>query len=131
MYDESWSGVSGGLAPCAYALPMPKTVSAAIGAPTDTTRAPPPMSTARRERAVVFSNFVMAHPPSAHHFCGAFDRFHDADVRPAAALDPGQRILDLGLGGISLARQEIGGCHDPSIDAVTALRHLLLDVCGL
>ncbi len=49
MKEESWSGVSGGLMPCAKAASMPSTVSRPIGMPIETTTAPPPMSTARRE----------------------------------------------------------------------------------
>ena len=54
IYEESCSGTSGGLVPCANAERMPSTVLREIGAPTDTTNAPPPISTARRERAVGF-----------------------------------------------------------------------------
>ena len=54
MYEESCSGTSGGLVPCAYAERMPSTVLSEIGAPTDTTNAPPAISMARRERAAGF-----------------------------------------------------------------------------
>ena len=51
MNDESWSGVSGGLPPaCAAASVTPSTVSSPIGMPSETTTAPPPLSTERREK---------------------------------------------------------------------------------
>ena len=60
MKEESWSGVSGGLPPaCAAASVMPATVSAAIGMPIETTSAPPPLRTERRENEVILSILVM------------------------------------------------------------------------
>src|SRR5262249_31467847 len=52
----------------------------------------------------------------------------DVDMCPAAALEAGERILYLVLGRLLLL---LGGgrCrHDPAVDAVAALRHLLLDI---
>src|SRR3954454_17663602 len=52
-------------------------------------------------------------------------------MRAATAFEPGQRILDLGLGRLLLLVEQRGGRHDPAVDAVAALRHLLFDVGGL
>src|SRR5213594_3066349 len=49
-------------------------------------------------------------------------------MRSAAALEAGERILDLVLGRLLLLVEESGGRHDPAIDAVAALRHLFLDI---
>src|SRR5579885_3543123 len=70
-------------------------------------------------------------PPSTHHCGGALDRLEDADVRAAAALETRERVLDLRLAWILVVAQEGRGGHDPAVDAVAALRHLLLDVGGL
>src|ERR1700733_13746721 len=66
--------------------------------------------------------------PLAHHLSGTLDRLEDADVGPAPALQSGECLLNLGLGRFLLVAQESGGCHQPAIDAVAALRHLLLDI---
>src|SRR5258706_12227225 len=52
-------------------------------------------------------------------------------MRRAAALEPGKRVPDLGVGRLRLLFQERRRGHDPAVDAVAALRHLLFDVCGL
>src|SRR5262245_64001278 len=49
-------------------------------------------------------------------------------MRAAAALEAGERVLDLVLGRLFLLVEEGGGCHDPAVDAVAALRHLFLDI---
>src|ERR1700690_1368822 len=66
--------------------------------------------------------------PSTHHLGGALDRLENADVRAAAALEARERVLDLGFARLLLGRQEGGGGHDPTVDAVAALRHLLFDI---
>src|SRR3954454_4377806 len=93
MKDESWSGVSGGLVAiaCAFAALMPSTVSNATGAPNETTRAPPALSMARREKVVGFSCLVMFVSPSTHHRVGgALDGAHDVDVGAATAFQAGE-----------------------------------------
>src|SRR6478752_207502 len=70
-------------------------------------------------------------PPSTDHLGGTLDRFENADVRAATALEAGERILDLGLRRFFLVAEESGGRHEPAVDAVAALRHLLLDIGGL
>src|SRR5262245_47740804 len=49
-------------------------------------------------------------------------------MRAAAALEAGERVLDLVLGRLLLLIEEGGGRHDPAVDAVAALRHLFLDI---
>src|SRR5712671_3725898 len=70
-------------------------------------------------------------PPSTHHRGGALDRLQNADVRAAAALQTLERLLDLGLARFLLLGKKCRGGHDPAIDAVAALRHLLFHVGGL
>src|SRR5437879_3475846 len=52
-------------------------------------------------------------------------------MRRAAAHEPGKRVPDLGIGRLRLLFQERRRGHDPAVDAVAALRHLLFDVGGL
>src|SRR5262245_20685448 len=49
-------------------------------------------------------------------------------MRAAAALESGERVPDLVLGRLLLLVEEGGGRHDPAVDAVATLRHLLLDI---
>src|SRR6185295_12309292 len=129
IYEESWSGISGGLvAPCANACPMSSTVSSPIGMPIDTTSAPPALSIARRENCAAFSCLVMVRPPSTHHRRRALDRAQDAHMRAAAAFEAGERVLDLGIVRLLVLVEQRRRRHDPAIDAVAALRHLLLDI---
>ena len=53
------------------------------------------------------------------------------DVRAAAALEAFERLLDLGFARLLLGCEERRGGHDPAVDAVAALRHLLFDIGGL
>jgi len=64
----------------------------------------------------------------AHHLGRALDCAQNAHMGPAAAFETGKRVLDLGLGRLFLPVEERRGCHDPAIDAVAALRHLLFDI---
>src|SRR5262249_54045179 len=52
----------------------------------------------------------------------------DAHVGAAAALETGERLLDLRVGRLLVLIEERGRRHDPAVDAVAALRHLLLDI---
>src|SRR5262249_37538565 len=104
---------------------MPSTVSRPIGAPIETTSAPAPLSSVRRER--LFSILVMV-TSSAHHLAAAPDRAQNADMRPATAFQTGERVLDLVLGRLLLLIEQGGGRHDPAVDAVAALRHLFLHI---
>ena len=46
----------------------------------------------------------------------------------AAAFETGQALADLGIAGMRLLLEECRRGHDPAIDAVAALRHLLVDI---
>src|SRR5215831_9306278 len=67
-------------------------------------------------------------PPSTHHRGGALDRAQDAHMRAAAALEAGERLSDLRVGRLLGLIEECGRRHDPAVDAVAALRHLLFHV---
>src|ERR1700722_9129481 len=107
---------------------MPATVSNARGAPIETTKAPAPVRTERRERVTSWLILII---PSAHHSGGAFDRLQDAHMRAAAAFQRLQRVFDLSIRRLLLVVQERGGGHDPAVHAVAALRHLFLDIDDL
>src|SRR6478672_1640038 len=121
--------MSGGLAPCAKASPMASAVSSGTAVPIETTSAPPALRSERREteKCVALSILVMI-APSTHHRRCALDRAQDAHVGAAAALEAGERVLDLRLGRLLVLIEERGRGHDPAIDAIAALRHLLLDI---
>src|SRR5580700_10176941 len=128
MYEESWSGVSGGLA--AIAIASSAACASVAGAPIETTSAPPALRIARREKIADLSCLVMA-LSSTHHRGRALDGAQDGHVCTAAALQPGQCVADLGVGRLLLVAQERRRRHDPAIDAITALRHFFLDISGL
>src|SRR5262245_46363608 len=46
----------------------------------------------------------------------------------AATLEAGESVLDLGVGRLLVAIEQRRRGHDPAVDAVAALRHLLLDI---
>src|SRR6266436_9399558 len=46
----------------------------------------------------------------------------------AAALEAGERIFDLGVSWFLVLSEERCRGHHPAVDAIAALRHLLLDV---
>ena len=50
---------------------------------------------------------------------------------PQRHFKPEQRVLDLGFARLLFVAQESGGGHQPAIDAVAALRHLLFNISGL
>ena len=68
--------------------------------PTETTSAPAPLSTARRENVEGFSILVMCLPQPI--ISAARLTAEDADVGAAAALEAFERVLDLGLGRLLL-----------------------------
>src|ERR1700751_2978617 len=124
--------MSGGLAPCAKASLTASAVSSGTAVPIETTSAPPALRSERREteKCVALSILVMI-APSTHHRRCALDRAQDAHVGAAAALEAGERVLDLRLGRLLVLIEERGRGHDPAIDAIAALRHLLFDVSRL
>ena len=48
-------------------------------------------------------------------------------MRSAPALEAGERILDLGLAWLLPGIEQCSRSHDPAVEAIAALRHLLLD----
>src|SRR5215471_4181897 len=65
---------------------------------------------------------------SGHLRLGALDSAQDRHVRSAAAFQAGQRVAQLAFARLGVLLQVRGCGHDPAVDAVAALRHLLLDV---
>src|SRR5712692_921457 len=96
--------------------------------PIETTKAPPRFSSARRESVEGACVLVMTAPPSTHHLGGALDRPQNGEMRAAPAFEALQRIPDLALARLLVVAQERRRRHDPAIDAVAALRHLLFDI---
>src|SRR5260221_1597757 len=64
-------------------------------------------------------------PPSSGG--GALDGAQDGEMRAAAAFEAGEPGTDLGIARMRIVGEERGRRHDPAIDAVAALRHLLVD----
>jgi len=52
-------------------------------------------------------------------------------MRAAAAFEAGEPVADLRVGRMRVLAQQRRRGHDPAIDAVAALRHLLGDISGL
>jgi hypothetical protein len=48
-------------------------------------------------------------------------------MRAAAALQASQPVADVGLGGVRLVAQQRRRGHDPAVQAIAALRRLLMD----
>jgi len=101
------------------------------GMPTDTTKAPPAISTVRRENAADFSILVMFASTQPIISAARLTARRILTWVPQRHLRAGERLLDLGFGRLLLVVQERGRRHDPAVDAVAALRHLLFDVGGL
>src|SRR5215510_4675665 len=103
-----------GAAPCASASP--------IGASEKlTTRAPEPLSRSRRETLT----FMIASP--SRHAGRALDSGQDAHVGAAAAEIVGERLANVGVARLAVAREQRHRFHDHAIDAVAALRRLCID----
>src|SRR3989441_2081254 len=114
--ESSSIGTSGGLPAltCASAPVIGGTVN-------ETTSAPEVFRNSRRVRVVmVFS--------SRHAGLRALDGAQDGHVRSAAALEPGEGVAQLRVARFRVLLEIGRGGHYPAIDAVAALRHLLLDI---
>ena len=61
----------------------------------------------------------------------ALDRADDRHMRATAAFEAGEPVANLLIARVRCRFEQRGGRHDPAIDAVAALRHLLLDIGGL
>src|SRR5712664_249718 len=89
-----------------------------------TTNAPLAFRNSRRDTDVIS-------PSSRHLRLRALDSAQDRHVGAAAAFQAGERVAQLGVARFGVLPQDRGGGHDPAVDAVAALRHLLRDVGGL
>src|SRR5262245_22348141 len=96
--------------------------ASAAGMKPETTSAPLACRNSRRE----IGAFMIA--SSRHALLSTLDGAQDRNVRAAAAFEAGERIAQLGVGRLWILLQDRGGGHDPAVDAVAALRHLLFDV---
>ena len=85
------------------------------------TRPPRPLVKPRRVRVGAF----MVTPP--HLFAGPHDGGDNPVVGTAAAEMTGQRLADIGVGRTRFLIQQFLGLHDHAVDAIAALRGLLVD----
>src|SRR5262245_29908040 len=92
------------------------------GTKPDTTSAPAACRNSRREIDV----FMIS--SSRHALLRTLDGAQDRHVGAATALEAGKRVTQLGVARLRVLPEIRGGGHDPAIDAVAALRHLLGDV---
>ena len=66
--------------------------------------------------------------PSPQRGAGrALDGAHDTHMRAAAAEIVGERLLDVGIARLLVRAQQRRRLHDHAVDAVAALRRLLVD----
>src|SRR2546422_2338302 len=114
--ESSSVGTSGG-------LPAVTCASASVsgGAANETTSAPEVFRNSRRVRVVMMCS-------SRHAALRALDGAQDGHMRAAAALEPGQGVAQLRVARFRVLLEISRGRHDPAVDAVAALRHLLLYV---
>ena len=117
--------------PARSAALIASTVSRPIGVPTDTTSAPPPCSIARRENAEACSILVMALSLNPSSSAARLTARMMPMCVPHRHLSPSSACLISASVGFFCRRRKRGGGHDPAVDAVAALRHLLLDIGGL
>src|SRR2546429_7787246 len=114
--ESSSVGTSGGLPAviCAAA-------SVSGGAANETTSAPEVFRNSRRVRVVMMFS-------SRHAGLRALDGAQDGHVGSAAALEPGEGVAQLRVARLRVLLEVSRGGHHPAVDAVAALRHLLLDI---
>src|SRR3989441_13279320 len=91
------------------------------GAANETTSAPEVFRNSRRVRVVMMFS-------SRQAGLRALDGAQDGQVRSAAALEPGEGVAQLRVARFRVLLEIGRGRHDPAVDAVAALRHLLLYV---
>src|SRR5438876_7985472 len=114
--ESSSVGTSAGL-PAAACASAPVTG----GAANETTSAPELFRNSRRVRVVMMFS-------SRHAGLRAPDGAQDGHVRSAAALEPGEGVAQLRVARLRVLLEVSRGGHHPAVDAVAALRHLLLDI---
>src|SRR5438552_9189775 len=116
IQESSSVGTSAGLPPATCA-----SAPVSGGAANETTSAPEVFRNSRRVRVVmVFS--------SRQASLRALDGAQDGHVRSAAALEPGEGVAQLRVARLRVLLEVSRGGHHPAVDAVAALRHLLLDI---
>src|SRR5882762_7272393 len=123
--ESSSVGRSGGLPPLDWARASPMKAGPAA----ETMSAPDAFRNSRRESGRAVRVFMIV--SSRHLRLSALDRAQDGNMGPAAALQAGERFAQLGVARLRVLVQISRRSHDPAVDAVAALRHLLLDVGGL
>src|SRR5262245_44412692 len=106
--------------------PIAACARTSVGPPIETamTRAPVLCSIVRRDSEN--SVFAFIGSSSRHRVGCTTHGAHDRRMRAASALEPLERRLDLGIGRLLLGVEERRRRHDPAVDAVAALRNLLL-----
>src|SRR5256886_2941799 len=104
-------------------LPAVTCASAPVigGAANETTSAPEVFRNSRRVRGVM----MFSSRPAGLR---ALDGAQDGHVRSAAALEPGEGVAQLRVARLRGLLEVSRGGHHPAVDAVAALRHLLLDI---
>src|SRR3989449_9478322 len=104
-------------------LPAATCASAPVigGAANETTRAPEVFRNSRRVRVVMMFS-------SRQAGLRALDGAQDGHGRSAAALEPGEGVAQLRVARFRVLLEVSRGGHQPAVDAVAALRHLLLDI---
>src|SRR5256885_6604134 len=104
-------------------LPAAACASAPVigGAANETTSALEVFRNSRRVRVVMMFS-------SRQAGLRALDRAQDGHVRSAAALEPGEGVAQLRVARLRVLLEVSRGGHHPAVDAVAALRHLLLDI---
>src|SRR6186997_2003990 len=110
---ESTSVRASGLAAVCACAPVGEPASAKL-----TMRAPEPSRASRREIWMFMCASLNRR---------TLDGAHDAGMGAAAAKILGKRIFDVGFGRLLVLGEESCRLHDHSIDAVAALRGLLVD----
>src|SRR5215471_2855604 len=118
--ESSSVGERGGLVPPGAACASASSKNTGPAAVTNS--APEALRNSRRERGA----FMVV--SSGHLRLGALDCAQDGNVRPAAALESRERVAQLSVARLGVLLQVRGRGHDPAVDAIAALRHLLLDV---
>src|SRR5262245_11341393 len=93
------------------------------GIASETMREPPALSTWRRRGEPMLVVMIVSSGARG----SALDRAQHGEMRTATALQSGERLAQLRIRGLGMGLEIGGRRHDPAVDAVAALRHLLLD----
>src|SRR5262245_59659357 len=123
IQESSSPGTRAGLADAAACASASPTNDGTLA---ETMSAPVDFRNSRRERERSMRAFMAA--SLCERRLRALDRAQDRDVSAAAALEARQRLAELRVRRPGVFLEHGGSGHDPAVDAVAALRHLLLDV---